>query len=182
MESPDALKLSDSEEKILHSRSICRIGCGFRVGGISAPLVLFVERLLKTQGRGYLRAPLYILRFGLHSGRFWVGRIELGQLNFFGEAELRHDPDTVVVDIEFVPGEAVPRAYRMGVVIVVPALAASQKSNPPAVARIIVGLEAALTPEMCRRIDQPGGVQSQRGAEEGSPQHHAECTDHAVAR
>ena len=58
----------------------------------------------------------------------------------------------------------------MGVVIVVPAFAAGQQGNPPVVAGVIAGFEAARTPQVRGGIDQPGGVQSQRDAQEDAPQ------------
>ena len=40
------------------------------------------------------------------AGWFGVLGVELGDLNFLGEAELFHKPDAVVVDVELIPGEA----------------------------------------------------------------------------
>ena len=81
-------------------------------------------------------------------------------LDFFGEADFAEQPDAVVVDVELIPGEAVTRADGMGVVVVVPAFAAGEQSDPPVVAGVVLGLEAALAPEVRRRVDEPGGVEA----------------------
>ena len=118
----------------------------------------------------------------LGAGWFGVVRVELGDLDFFGEADLGEQPDAVVVDVELVPGEAVTGADRVGVVVVVPAFAAGEESDPPVVAGVVAGLEAALAPEVGGGVDQPGGVQAEGDAQEGSPEHHGECADDGVAR
>ena len=89
-----------------------------------------------------------------------------------GQARLREQPDAIVVDVELVPGETVARADRVGVVVVVPALAAGEQGDPPAVARVIAGLEAACAVEVRGRVDEPGGVQADDYAEEGSLDEH----------
>src|SRR4051812_40425324 len=66
-------------------------------------------------------------------------------------------------------------------VIVVPALAASEDGDPPVVTRVIAGLEATLTPQMSGRVDQPRSVKAKRYAEEGSPKHHPDSSSEAVA-
>src|SRR5207247_1721668 len=96
-------------------------------------------------------------------------------------ADFAEEPDAVVVDVEFVPGEAVTRADRVGVVVVVPALAAGEQSDPPVVARVVLGLEASLAPEVGGGVHEPRGVKADGNAEEGSPENHAECADDVVA-
>jgi len=115
------------------------------------------------------------------AGWFGSGGIVLRDLNFLCEAELFEQPDAVVVDVELVPHEAVASAHWMGVVVVVPAFAAGEDRDPPVIAGVVFGLEAALTPEVGSRIDEPGGVEADGDAEEGSPEHHADGSDHAVA-
>jgi hypothetical protein len=117
-----------------------------------------------------------------YAGGFWVLGIEFGDMDFFGEANFAEEPDAVVVDIELVPGEAVTRADRVGVVVVVPAFAAGEQSDPPVVARVVFGLEAALAPEVGGGVDEPGGVEADGDAEEGCPEDHADCADDVVAR
>jgi hypothetical protein len=113
----------------------------------------------------------------------WLGvrGVVLGDLDAFGEADFGEEPDAVVVDVELVPGESVARADGMGVVVVVPAFAASEESDPPVVAGVVLGLEAALTPEVRRRVDEPGGVEAYGDAKEGSPEDHAEGSDEVMA-
>src|SRR5579875_592696 len=114
------------------------------------------------------------------AGGFGVLGVELGDLDLFGEAGFFEEPDAVVVDIELVPGEAVAGADRVGVVVVVPAFAAGEQSDPPAVARIVLGFKAARSPKVRGGVDKPRGMQAEGGAEEGSPQEHADRADDAV--
>src|SRR5450631_189590 len=80
-----------------------------------------------------------------NAGGFGVVLVELGYLNFLGEADLGEQPYAVVVRVELVPGEAVASADRVSVVVVVPAFATGEQSDPPAIAGVILGLEAART-------------------------------------
>ena len=113
----------------------------------------------------------------------WLGvlGVEFGDLDFFREADFAEEPDAVVVDVELVPLEAVARADRMGVVVVVPAFAAGEQSDPPVVAGVVLGFEAALAPEVSGGVDEPGGVEAESDAEEGSPEKHSEGSDDVVA-
>jgi hypothetical protein len=115
------------------------------------------------------------------AGGFGVLGIELGDLDFFGEADFAEEPDAVVVDVELVPLEAVARADRVGVMVVVPAFAAGEESDPPVIAGVVFGFEAALAPEVSGGVDQPSGVEAESDAEEGSPEKHAEGSDDVVA-
>jgi hypothetical protein len=116
------------------------------------------------------------------AGGLGVLGIEFGDLNFFGEADLGEEPDAVVVDVEFIPLESVARTDGVGVVVVVPAFAAGEQSDPPVVAGIILGFEAAPAPEVGGGVDEPGRVESDSDAKEGSPEDHAGCTVDRVAR
>ncbi len=107
--------------------------------------------------------------------------VELRDLNFLREAEFLHQPDAVVVDVELVPGEAVAGADGVGVVVVVPAFAAGEDGDPPVVAGVVLGLEAALAPEVRGGVDEPGCVEADGDAEEGSPEQHADSADETVA-
>ncbi len=69
----------------------------------------------------------------------------------------------------------------VGVVVVVPAFAAGEDGDPPVVAGVVLGLEAALAPEVGGGVDEPGGVEAEGDAEEGSPEQHADGADEAVA-
>ena len=107
--------------------------------------------------------------------------IVLGDLDLFGEAKLREKPNAVVVNIELIPLEAMARTDWMRMVVVVPAFAAGKQSDPPVVAGVVFGLEAAFAPEMCRGVDEPSGVEPDGDAEEGSPENHADSADESVA-
>src|SRR3984957_16131473 len=115
------------------------------------------------------------------AGRLGGFGVELGDLDLFGEADFAEEPDAVVVDVELVPGEAVTGADGVGVVVVVPAFAAGEESDPPVVAGVVLGLEAALAPEVSGGVDEPGGMEADGDAQEGSPENHAEGSDDAVA-
>ena len=56
-----------------------------------------------------------------------------------GQAAEAEGRDAVPVGIELVPGQAVTRGLRMGVVVVVPALAKGEQSDPEAVAGGVAG-------------------------------------------
>ena len=108
------------------------------------------------------------------AGGFGILGIEFGDLDLFGEAEFAEDPDAVVVDVELVPCETVTRADGVGVVVVVPAFAACEYGDPPVVAGVVFGFEAAFAPEVSGGVDEPGGVKADGDAEECSPENHAE--------
>ena len=115
-----------------------------------------------------------------NAGGFGVLGIEFGDLDLFGEADFAEEPDAVVVDVELVPGEAVAGADGVGVVVVVPAFAAGEEGDPPAVAGVVFGLEAALAPEVRGGVDEPCGVEAEGDAKEGSPENHADSADDVV--
>ena len=115
------------------------------------------------------------------AGGLGVGGVVAGGLDFCGEAELGEEPDAVVVGVELIPGEAVAGADGVGVVVVVPSLAAGEEGDPPGVARVVVGVEAAGAEEVGGGVDQPGGVQADGDAQEGSPEEHGEAAEEGVA-
>src|SRR5579871_5387726 len=118
----------------------------------------------------------------LGAGGFGILGIELGDLDFFCEADLGEEPDAVVVDVELVPCEAVAGADRVSVVIVVPTFATGEDGDPPVVAGIVLGLEAALAPEVGGGVDEPCCMETDGDAKEGSPENHAESTDDRMSR
>src|SRR5580698_3722849 len=63
----------------------------------------------------------------------------------------------------------------MCVVVVVPAFASADQGDPPVVTRVVAGFKAPAAPHMRGRIYQPGGVQTERNAQECSPQYPANC-------
>ena len=58
----------------------------------------------------------------------------------------------------------------MGVMVVVPAFAEGEKGDPPIIAGIVAGLEAAAAPHMRGGVDKPGGVESEDDAYADAPQ------------
>ena len=75
-----------------------------------------------------------------------------------------------------------PGADRVRVVVVMPALAAGEDGDPPVVAGVVAGFEAALAVKVRGGVDEPGGVQADDDAEECSPEHHAQAAHGAMAR
>lgn len=133
-----------------------------------------------AEGADSVCALLYRMCSELVAGGSGVCRVELGDLNLFCESEFGEQPDTVIVDVELIPGEAVARADRMGMMVIVPAFAAGEDGDPPVVAGIIAGLKAALAPKMRCRVDEPGGMQTEGNAKEGSPEDHADASGKAM--
>ena len=82
-----------------------------------------------------------------------------------GLQELQLDPGGV----ELVPGQAVARRGRVGVMVVVPAFAERQQRDPPRVLRIVLRREAAAAPHVRGGVDQPGRVQADHHAQEDRP-------------
>ena len=68
----------------------------------------------------------------------------------------------------------------VGVVVVVPAFATGEDGDPPVVAGVVAGFEAALAPEVGGGVDEPRGVEADDDAEEGSPEHHGEAAEEVV--
>ena len=66
-------------------------------------------------------------------------------------------------------------------VIVVPAFAAGQQRHPPGVAGVVLGLKAPRAEHVGGGVHQPGGVQADDDAQEGSPKNHGDGTEHAAA-
>jgi hypothetical protein len=58
----------------------------------------------------------------------------------------------------------------MSVMVVVPAFAERKPRNPPIVARIVTGVEAAASPHVRGRVDEPRGVQTENDAQKYAPQ------------
>src|SRR5579864_8161736 len=73
--------------------------------------------------------------------------------------------------VEFVPGQAVPRRCRVGMVVVMPSFAESHEGHPPVVPGIVARGKAAAAPHMRGGIHQPCGVQAEDHAKEDAPEH-----------
>src|SRR5882762_1693454 len=82
-----------------------------------------------------------------------------------GAKALQFDPG----EVEFVPGQAVARRGRVGVVVVVPAFAERQERHPPHVLRVVSRREAAAPPQVRGGVDEPRRVQSDHHAQEDRP-------------
>jgi hypothetical protein len=80
------------------------------------------------------------------------------------------NPDSIPVEVDFVPRQAMPRRSRVGMVVVVPDLAKRQQRHPPTISRQIPRRKAARTPNMRGRIDQPGRMKSHNDSQKNSPQ------------
>ncbi len=65
----------------------------------------------------------------------------------------------------------------MSVVIVVPAFAEGDGGDPPIVARIVTGVEAAAAPHVRGGINEPGGMQTEHDADEGAPEDQRDGAD-----
>ena len=87
--------------------------------------------------------------------------------------QLQLDPGGV----ELIPGQAVPRRNRVRVVVVVPAFAECQQRHPPRVLRVVLGGEAAVSPHVGGRVDEPRGVQADDHAQEDRPVDHRPAAD-----
>src|SRR5580658_5897250 len=84
----------------------------------------------------------------LESGGLGVLGVELCDLNLARETDLFEEPDAPEVGIDFVPAEAVAGGNGMRVMVVVPAFAAGEKSDPPVIARIVAGFKATAAPHV----------------------------------
>jgi hypothetical protein len=71
-----------------------------------------------------------------------------GGVDAGGEAEALHGADGVPVEVDFVPQHAVARGNRVGVMVVVPAVAEGDEGEPPVVGGGIARVEAARSPDV----------------------------------
>ena len=98
-----------------------------------------------------------------------VGWLERCVLNVAGEAERSQRQNSVPINVELIPGEAVTRGLRGGMVIIVPALSEGEYGDPETVGRVIAGAEALRSPHMCCGVHQPSGVETDDGTEKDNP-------------
>src|SRR5580704_9245721 len=106
--------------------------------------------------------------------RFGILAVVLCKANFLGKTDLGEQPDAIVVGVDFVPGKAMLSGDGMGVVIVMPALAATHQRNPPVVARVVAGLKSSAAPHVSSRVHQPRCMKAERHTQESSPQYPAD--------
>ena len=64
-----------------------------------------------------------------------------------------------------------PRRGGVCVVVVMPAFARCDEGNEPVVAGVIASFEAAAAPHVCRRIHQPGAMQTDYDTQKDAPQY-----------
>src|SRR5580658_4560451 len=106
----------------------------------------------------------------MHACWLRIVSIKSGDLNLLSEANLLQYPDAIVVDIKLIPCQPVTCGNRVSMVVVVPALAPSEEGNPPVVVGIVPGFKATPAPHVSGRVDQPCGVQAERGPEKNAPE------------
>mmetsp|Transcript_36725 Transcript_36725/g.63077 ORF Transcript_36725/g.63077 Transcript_36725/m.63077 type:complete len:218 (+) Transcript_36725:268-921(+) len=99
-----------------------------------------------------------------------------GQLDVPDEAEALEEGDGGVGDVKLPRPEAVARRVFEGVVVVVPALAKGQPTNPPVVARLVARHVVLRAPHVRGRVDEPCDV-VEEGRGECSPAERGETAD-----
>ena len=85
------------------------------------------------------------------------------------EAELGHEFEAVVGEIDFPPVEALAGAAHVAVVVVVPAFAQGDEGEPEVVAALVGGFEALIAPDVGEAVDEEGAVQEEDGADKEAP-------------
>ena len=103
--------------------------------------------------------------------------MQVRRVDRLGDADLLQEPNLQIRQIQFVPGHAMPRRNRMGMVVVVPAFAERDQGDPPQVAGIVLGAEASAAPHVRRGIDQPGRMQADDYPQRHDPQQHAQAAE-----
>jgi len=66
----------------------------------------------------------------------------------------------------------------MCVMVVVPSFAKSQERYPPAITRIVTGLESGPTPQVRSRIDEPGRMKREGKTQKNPPQQYAPTAEY----
>lgn len=102
-------------------------------------------------------------------------RPHLGAYDVFHQSEQFKRADGNPCDIEFPPFMTVGGGALIGVVVVVPAFAIGPESDEPIVAAVVVGLVVFVAPDVCHRVDAPGDVPGENGANENPPDQHAQA-------
>src|SRR5215217_1144918 len=78
-----------------------------------------------------------------------------GPLDVPGKTERLKQPDRKPSEVELPPGVTVPRRIWIGVMVIVPTLAARKKADDRIVAAQVARLVATITPEVADRVDRP---------------------------
>src|SRR6478735_2010834 len=104
-----------------------------------------------ADGRSKTRSVLHLpsaIWYQTSGGRFGRDRADPGDLDVPHHAERAEQLQGEPADVELVPRQAVASGDRVRVVVVVPALAEREERDPPAVARVVLGVEAAAAPHV----------------------------------
>src|SRR5581483_10131767 len=96
-------------------------------------------------------------------------RTNPGDFDTLGNTEKFKDLDRDPGDVEFIPRQTVTGGGWMRVVVIMPALAKREESDPPVVARIVTRGKAPRTPHVGDRIDRPRAVQSRDNPQTPAP-------------
>src|SRR5713101_5977548 len=105
------------------------------------------------------------------------GWLEPWEFDVQREAEPSECQDSVPVQIELVPGEAVTRRLGCRMMIVVPLFSEGKHSNPEAVGRCIAGEESLRSPHVCCGVHEPSGVETDDRTEKDAPKQAGPSTD-----
>lgn len=113
---------------------------------------------------------LVLCRDSWNHHRLEFNTTEFLNLNVPRKAEPPQGRDSIPIDIDFVPSQAMTGSLRMGVMVIVPAFAKGEQRHPKAVPGRIAGGEPLPSPHVGGRVYQPGGVETYDRTEEDAPQ------------
>ena len=86
------------------------------------------------------------------------------------KAERPQCRDSVPVDVDFVPGQAMTGTLGMGVMIIMPAFTKGQQCHPKTVSGCIPCGESPRSPHVGGGVYQPGGMKANDRPQEDAPQ------------
>src|SRR5271165_4309355 len=96
--------------------------------------------------------------------------LEIRHFHVLGKTQKLQRPDGAPGDVQLIPSQTVTRRRWMRMMVIVPALAERYQRNPPVVLRVVARRESFPSPQVRRRIHQPGGMQAQGHAKEDAPE------------
>ena len=85
------------------------------------------------------------------------------------EAEFFQNTKDVVGGVDLVGEEALACGVRKAVVIIVPAFAEGDQGEKEVIARVVTGVEAAFSPDMCEGIDEQGAMEQDGSGDKERP-------------
>src|SRR2546423_14933736 len=97
--------------------------------------------------------------------------------NFPSKAEPREQADGVAGEIDLVPTPAVHDGGGARVMVVVPAFAERQQTEPPHVAAFVARLVGAATPDVADAVDAPCQMPQAERPQDRAPEHAAPARD-----